>query len=222
MPVKRPPGPRDGLFGVRLVGRIKADPLAFYAAVHREFGDATFMRFGPYPEYVFFHPDAVREALAEKARQFVRFQPPIRVLRQWNGDGLLMTEGEVWLRHRRIIQPAFHPSRFPGYAGLMVQAAREHLDRLAGEVEFEREMTDLTMDVATRTLFGADLGAGRAELAEPLKVLNAVAMREFMIPFAVPRWWPGQGPKWRAVGTLDGMVRRVIADLFPPCDPANR
>lgn len=211
MPTKRPPGPRDGLFGVRLVGRIKADPLAFYDAMHRDHGDAVFMRLGPYRDFVFFHPDAVREVLAEKAKQFGRFQHPIRVLQQWNGDGLLMTEGEVWLRHRRIIQPAFHPSRLPGYAGLMVRAAREHLDRLAGAVAFDREMTDLTMDVATRTLFGVDLGAERADLARVMVVLNDVAMREFTQPFLVPRWWPRQGLKPWAIRTLLGMVRRVIA-----------
>jgi cytochrome P450 len=212
MTAKRPPGPRDGLFGLRLVNRIKHDPLAFYTDMHREYGDAVYMRFGPYRDFTFFHPDAVREILVEKARQFGRFQHPIRVLRQWNGDGLLMTEGELWLRHRRIIQPAFHPSRFPGYVGLMADAAREHLDRLAGEVEFERVMTDLTMDVATRTFFGVDLGADRADLARVMKVLNAAAMKEFTTPFLIPRWWPGQGEKRWAIRTLDGAVRRIIRD----------
>lgn len=212
MIAKRPPGPRDALLGVRLVGRIKADPLAFYDAMHRDHGDAVVMRFAHIRDFVFFHPDHVREILVDKARQFGRFQHPIKVLRQWNGDGLLMTEGEVWLRHRRIIQPAFHPGRFPGYTGLMADAAREHLDRLAGAVQFDAGMTDLTMDVATRTFFGVDLGAERADLARVMVVLNDVAMREFTLPFLPPRWWPGQSEKKWAIRTLDGMVRRVIAD----------
>ena len=212
MPTKRPPGPRGGLLGIRLVGRIKADPLGFYSRMHREHGDAVLMTFGPVRHFTFFHPDAVRQVLVDKAKSFVRFRQHIRVLRQWNGDSLFMTDGEVWLRHRRVVQPAFHPSRFPGYAGLMAAAARDHLGRLAGEVEWEREMVDLTMDAATRTLFGVDLGAERADLARAMVVLNAAAMREFMIPFDLPRWWPGQGPKRWGIRTLDGVVRRVIAD----------
>lgn len=212
MPSNLPPGPRDATLGVRLAGRVKRDPLAFYDRMHREYGDAVSMRFGPYRDCVFFHPDAVREVLAEKAKQFGRFQHPLRVLRQWNGDGLLMTEGEVWLRHRRIIQPAFHPSRFAGYAELMVQAAREHLDRLSGAVQFDAEMVDMTMDVATRVFFGTDVGAERADLARVMVVLNDAAMREFLIPFVLPRWWPGQRDKKWAIATLDRVVRQIIRD----------
>jgi cytochrome P450 len=31
----------------------------------------------------------------------------MRVLRQWNGESMLIAEGDQWLRKRRLVQPAF-------------------------------------------------------------------------------------------------------------------
>jgi enediyne biosynthesis protein E7 len=61
------------------------------------------LRFGPYLTYVFFHPDAVREVLVARAKQFRRFPRPMQVLAQWNGNSVLITEGDEWLRQRRMV-----------------------------------------------------------------------------------------------------------------------
>lgn len=211
----RPPGPRDWTLGVRLVRQIKADPLAFYSNVHRDFGDVAYMRFGPFRDFTFFHPDQIREMLVEKNRHFVRMWRQVQVLKQWNGDSLLMTDGDVWLRYRRLVQPAFHHSRMIRYVAAMVAAAESRFatwGTIAGEVDFEQGMTDLTMDIITRTMFGTDLGAERADLARAMKILNDVAMREMTQLFTRPSWLPGMGEKRWAMRTLDGLVRRLIRD----------
>ena len=61
--------------------------------------------------------------LVVKAKQFRRFQRMMQVLRQWNGNSVLITEGDEWLRQRRLVQPAFHPRRFE----------RQNADPLAGD-----------------------------------------------------------------------------------------
>ena len=39
------------------------------------------------------------------------------------GDGLLTSEGDFWLRQRRLIQPLFHRDRLAGYGAVMVELA---------------------------------------------------------------------------------------------------
>lgn len=209
-----PPGPRDGVFGVRTAGRIMRDILGFYAGVHRDHGDAVYMRLGPYHDFTFFHPDQVREVLVEKAKHFVKMPRLTRVLRQWNGDSLLLTEGDTWLRQRRLAQPAFHPSRFAAYGDVVVAAGRDRLAGLTGEVDFAALMTDLTMDIITRTLLGGGLSdADRADLARAVAILNEVAVREMGSLVVAPDWLPlpaKRAKRW-AMRTLDATVRRLIA-----------
>ena len=192
----RPPGPRDGLFGIRLVGQIKRDILGFYGDLHREYGDVVYMRLGPYHDFTVFHPEQIREVLVEKAKDFIRMARPLRVLSQWNGQGILIVEGETWIRHRRILQPAFNRSRFARYAEEAASAAAATLDRLAkmsGPVDFEQTMTDLTTAVICRTMFGTDLGDDRAEVRRAVQILSDVALREMMAPFTLPDWLPLPG-----------------------------
>ena len=112
MPTGFPPGPHDWTFGLSQLRKIKQDVLGHYTELHRRYGDVVYLRFGPYPTYVFFHPDAIREVLVAKAKQFRRFRRPMQVLAQWNGNSVIITEGDEWLRQRRMVQPTFHPQRF--------------------------------------------------------------------------------------------------------------
>jgi cytochrome P450 len=218
MAIPRPPGPRDGLYGVRLVGRIKADILGSYTDFHHRFGDVVYMRLGPYHDYTFFHPEQIQEVLVAQARHFIRMPGPLKVLRQWNGDGLLIPEGETWLRLRRLVQPAFNTRRFAGYAEVAVTATAKRFDswpRQPGSViEFEQAMTGLTMDIIARTMFGADLKDETAELSRAVRILSEVAVREMMSPFTWPDWLPlpGKAAKRWAMRTIDALVRRFIRE----------
>jgi len=124
-----PPGPRDWSFGFGQVRQIKSDPLRYYERLAREYGDIVSMRFGPMYAFAFFHPDHIKEILVTKAKQILRFRRPLDVLAQWNGQhSLIITEGDEWLRQRRLAQPAFHPKRFGKYAEAVAALTQQWMD----------------------------------------------------------------------------------------------
>jgi cytochrome P450 len=222
MPTVFPPGPRDWTFGMSQLRKIKQDVIGYYTELHRRYGDVVYLRLGPYRTYVFFHPDAVREVLVTKAKQFRRFRRLMQVLAQWNGNSVLITEGDEWLRQRRMVQPAFHPRRFERYASCMVARARERLDRwlktieTAGGIEtgIGKEMTDLTLEIIAKTMFDAEISGEASDLGRAVAILSEIAVKEMESPWTLPDWLPlpeKRRKRW-AMQRLDETVRRFIRE----------
>lgn len=216
---KYPPGPTDWCCGFSILPKLTADFIKFYAEMQAKHGDVICMRLGPYLDYTFFHPDAVRELLVTQAKHFVRFEVPIKVLSQWNRKSLLIVEGAAWQRQRRMVQPAFHPRRFAGYTAAMAAMIDEKLNEwsrqaTAGTTELELNvaMTDLTLQIIGRTLFGADLQEEAASIGKAVAILSEVGVQEFTSPVVLPDWLPlaaKRQKKW-AMRHLDGVVRGFI------------
>ena len=96
-----------------------------------EHGDALRFRLGPKPFYLFSHPDLAEEILVEQSDRFVKVYDPRRPtgLALVLGSRLVTNSGELWKRHRRIIQPVFHRHRMAAMANQMAQMGEQ---RLAG------------------------------------------------------------------------------------------
>jgi len=105
------------------------------------------------------HPDLVEETLLTRQKDFERSGGPPRLARLL-GNGLLRSRGDRHLRQRRLTQPAFTPSQMESYSVIM----REESERVCSSwsegtrLNFHREMLHLTLSIATRAFFAADLG----------------------------------------------------------------
>ncbi len=211
-PATLAPGPR----GTLLLGNFRdfgRDQLGFYESCARGHGDLVRVRLGPRRLLLVFHPDAIEEVLATRSRDYVK-SPGVRLLRSLLGDGLLLSEGEIWLRQRRLVQPAFHRQRLAEYARIMTAATERRLEGWTdGQViDVNAEMLGLTQDIVARTLFGADVSRESAAIAQAVQVL----MEDFSSRLHTLRllpWWvptPGNLRANRAIRDLDALVYRII------------
>ena len=91
-----PPGPKGGFFSAA-ASAFRRDQLGFYESCARDYGDVVATRMGPYRIWLVYHPDAIEELLVTRARDFVK-SPGVRLMRPLLGDGLLLSEGDFWLR----------------------------------------------------------------------------------------------------------------------------
>ncbi|WP_146650887.1 cytochrome P450 [Labilithrix luteola] len=91
-----------------------------------------------------------------------RLQPIRRTL-----TGLFHVNGAEHRRHRRLLMPAFHKTRIDAYRDEMVALTTKVLDEWRDDQvrDVLEDMTELTLRIATKTLFGEDAGEQGVRLA---------------------------------------------------------
>ncbi|CAN4085905.1 unnamed protein product [Withania somnifera] len=77
------------------------------------------------------------------------------------GKGLVMVEGDEWVRHRHVISPAFTTASLKGMASLMLESATHMLDRWVElinsgnpEIDVESEIIGIAGEIIAKTSFG--------------------------------------------------------------------
>lgn len=173
---KLPPGPRGVPF-LGMLPAVRKNPTAVFMDAAHCYGEVVYFKIGPRHGYLITNPADIRHVLQENARNY-RKSPLYDNVRVLLGNGLLTSEGDFWLRQRRIAQPAFHRQRIAALAGVMADAARDaaaHWEAIASggrPVDVDEEMMRLTRTVVLRTLLGADLGPFSDTVDDAWKVLN--------------------------------------------------
>ena len=211
-----PPGPRDWCFGLTLGLRSLREPLTFLQDMARRYGDITHIHAGPIHSYLINHPNLIREVLVTKGKSFHKWERQKRVFRKIDGDGLINSEGDFWLRQRRLIQKAFLPRRLGRYAETVVELTRRRLDRwtAGAAINLDQEMSQLSLEITGETLFGVNLGDRAAWLGETAEVLRETFIREFLALVPLPDWLPllSKRRMRRAIRDLDTFITGIIRD----------
>ena len=151
-----PKGPTLPLLGA-LVGPGR-DPLGMFQGYARSYGDVTLFKLGGERCYFINHPSYIKDVLVTHQRNFTKSRGLERA-RKLLGDGLLTAEGQTHLRHRRLLQPAFHRERITGYAQVMIDYAARMTERWQDGVtlDMSKEMMRVTLSIAGKTLFDTDV-----------------------------------------------------------------
>ncbi|HEY2459775.1 MAG TPA: cytochrome P450 [Candidatus Acidoferrum sp.] len=209
--LKAPPGPAykswSGAFK-----EYSRDPLAYLPRIAREYGDIVAMRYYTFRVFFINHPDFIEDVLVTHSRKFEKGRI-LRANKRVFGEGLLTSEGDFWLRQRRLAQPAFHRARIAAYADTMVS----YTDRLlrewknGQECDVHAEMMRLTLQIVAKTLFDADVDQEVRQVGhalESLMELNA----NFRKLLLTPSWLPTPTNIRSSIATrqLNKIIYRII------------
>ena len=211
-----PPGPT----GVALLGtlwQLGRDRLGMMTSAADRYGDAVRLGPGLKPLYFFNHPDAAKHVLADNSQNYHKGIGLVHARRAL-GDGLLTSEGELWRKQRKVIQPVFQARRIAQQADTVAEEAAGLIGRLReyrdGEpVDVVKEMTGFTLGVLGRTLLDTDLGTFRA-VGPAFEAMQDQAMFELASMSMVPMWvpLPKQLRFRRARAHLQQVVDQLVAD----------
>ncbi|MEW2383605.1 cytochrome P450 [Micromonospora sp. NPDC047707] len=218
------PGP-TGPALLRSLWQLGRDRLGLMTSAAR-YGDAVRLGAGPRALYFFNHPDHAKHVLADNSQNYTKGLGLVHARRAL-GDGLLTSEGELWRKQRRVIQPVFQAKRIAGQAHAVAEEAERLIARLrarrgAGVVNLTDEFTALTLGVLGRTLLDADLDAFTT-VGAAFEEMQNQAMFEMASMSMVPMWvpLPQQLRFRRARRELERIVGRLVADRTARGDVAG-
>lgn len=191
---------------------LSAQPEKLYRAWMAEFRTPFFR------SYMVNDPDLIDRVLKQRPDDFPKSDRVGAGLRPLLGNSVFLTNGDLWKRQRRIIDPAFEGGRLRDTFPAMWGAAEAAVDRLRPHadgrpVEIEAETSHAAADVIFRTLFSVPIHDETAEQVfarfrdyqRSQPILNLAAF----IPG--PRWMPRLFRRETQAAARD--IRRLITQM---------
>ncbi len=139
--------------------------------------------------YVVHHPEDIKRILVSNHRNYTKGVGLDRV-KILLGNGIMTSEGEFWRRQRMMMQPLFHRRVVGGFAETIAAATDallerwEELARRGESVNLTEEMSELTLKIVLRAIFGRDLERMSAELGgNPFEVVTKEQARNLQFAY---------------------------------------
>ncbi len=142
-------------------------------------------------------PGLIRHVLVDNAANYKMGVIRQLILRPILRDGLLTAEGEVWKRSRKAMAPVFTPRHINGFAAAMferTEAYALHYDEAARDAsvrDIARDMTELTFDILSATLFSGEIVTSSGDFASDVaKLLHTMGRVDPFDLVKAPPWIP--------------------------------
>lgn len=192
--VRPPTIPGSPILGSALALR-RQGLLPILRSAHRSLGDVFCLRIGLKENYVVAHPEYAAHILQQNARNYTKSHS-YRRLRFMLGNGLLITEGELWKKQRSLAQPFFNRQWISSLSGQMGQLVDARLRRWEAalrrgeEIDVKYECKALSMDLISHSIFGANMAEDGPSLGRATDALSSYVESQrwvlFRLPTAVP------------------------------------
>lgn len=214
-----PPGPRIGLKDALSGLGSPQHTLDLLVESAREYGPIVGIKALGGKGFLLDHPDYIRYVLAENQRNYVKSKN-YEALELVIGNGLLTNEGDHWQQQRRLMQPPFHSQRIQQYGDLICHEAEAkaadwetRFVQTDGICDLSREMTELTLRVVSKALFGASVQTEMDKLIRAQNFLNGYVdsrMGGVNVPHSIPT--PKNRRYHKSLQDLDEVVWGIIRE----------
>jgi cytochrome P450 len=198
--------------------KLQRQPIEFIGRMWREYGDLVRLPIMPrFALYLAMHPGSADHILSTHQDRYRKPDFFLKPMGLVQGQGLFTSEGESWLKHRRLMQPAFHQKQLIELHAVMLSCVQslvtEWLEKPDGVViDIAAEMTRITLKIVSLALFSVDISDESDRLGRALRIALEYVYYRLNSPLALPVWIPT--PQNRnfdqAKQTIDQVVLEII------------
>ena len=169
---------------------ILKNPVAFLAKLANKYGAVVIVRFAGKKYYVLQHPDLVKHIWLDNYKQYHK-PGATKLLRMFLGDGLSTSNGELWLRQRRLMQPAFHSERMKYFTDVINEEVTFFANKLNTlsdntKIDVNHEFLQLTIRIISRSMFTMHFDKEIDTMICALEQLAAYAAAWMKSPVKIP------------------------------------
>jgi cytochrome P450 len=178
-----------GRLGITAPLQFAGNPLQFLRRGFETCGDTFQMKL--FKEIVVSRdPGFFRHVLQQHNKNFKKGSSS-KMLRPVLGNGLVTSDGDFWLRQRRLVQPAFHKERLQDLFLAMGKLTAAFLDEMEafrgkGAVDIDAKMMSVTSDIALKTLFGNMTTEDKAQIYQQVTRTQKYLVTRVRRPYKIP------------------------------------
>lgn len=216
-PLRKPPQ-TPGFPVVGALPQVLRQQIHFIESAREQYGDVYNLNLGFTNMIMLNRPEHAQHVLRDHARNYTKGGPMWAMVRTLLGNGLPVSEGDFWMRQRRLMQPQFHRKRLEALTQHMADAIDEGLNELdelvkTGQpINMAQEFANITMKVIVRAMFGTGLDRDSVTAVSENLTFALDYMLRGLITNALPAWMPvpGRAKYQRSIEIIDEIVFGVI------------
>jgi cytochrome P450 len=136
------------------------------------------------------NPGLIEHVLQKNHRNYYKSAIQTEHLGRFLGKGLLTSNGDYWLKQRRLIQPGFHMDKIHSLYAIIKDTVDEFLKAfpVGNEIDVYPLMHRLAFDIVINTLFNVNVPAEkRQQLSSFISEVQEFVIRDVRNPHK--RWW---------------------------------
>ncbi|XP_027341296.1 cytochrome P450 716A67-like isoform X1 [Abrus precatorius] len=187
-----------------------------YQSVNK-YGKNSFIWLGPSPRVTITDPEVIKDVF-NKINEFTK--PTTSPLIRFLAPGLVSHEGEKWIKHRKIINPAFKLENLKNMLPLFIQCCNDLISKWEGmlssdgscETDVWPSLQNLSCDVISRTAFGSSYEEGR-QIFQLLKEQVDLTMKVILRVY-IPGWRLLPTPTHRRMKKINRDIKAKLIDMI--------
>lgn len=182
-----------------------------------ELGDVTRFRLLMGVNYMVSDPELVGQVLLDPENIYIKNRGFWSRFDDIFGQGLVISEGAIWKKHRKLMAPAFQSKTVQTYYSSMISEVDLYVENwnYGQSVNVHQSMMDITLNVLNACLFNVEFNNVKSQIVDCIKQLESQFALRVVRPFGFQSTWPSKINKeyWSALAKLETIVKQFITSV---------